>query len=107
MYPVTFDEQATVSGWRSTLKTFLSWDKDTIFVPGHGQIAGRDGVQLFADLFDDIAAQAEKMYQSGVPAEDAADQYVVPDKFKDVAIFAWHLSIGATILKLYKEWGAK
>ena len=107
MYPVTFDEQATVSGWRTTLKTFLSWDKDTIFVPGHGQIAGRDGVQLSADLFDDIAAQAEKMYKSGVPAEDAADQYVVPDKFKDVAIFAWHLSIGPTIHKLYKEWGAK
>jgi glyoxylase-like metal-dependent hydrolase (beta-lactamase superfamily II) len=25
MYPVTFDEQATVAGWRETLKTFLSW----------------------------------------------------------------------------------
>jgi cyclase len=107
MYPVTFDEQATVSGWRSTLKTFLSWDQDTIFVPGHGQITGRDGVQLSVELFDDLAAQAEKMYKAGVTAEDAADQYVVPDKFKDVAIFAWNLSIAPTIIKLYKEWGAK
>ena len=107
MYPVTVDEQATVSGWRSTLKTFLSWDKDTIFIPGHGQISGRDGVQLSADLFDDVAAQAEKMYKSGVPVEDAADQYVVPDKFKDVRIFAWNFSIAPTILKLYKEWGSK
>jgi glyoxylase-like metal-dependent hydrolase (beta-lactamase superfamily II) len=107
MYPVAFDEQATISGWRSTLKTFLSWDKDTVFIPGHGQIGGREGVQLSADLFDDLSAQAEKMYKSGVPAEDAADQYVVPDKFKDVGIFAWSLSIGPTILKLYKEWGAK
>jgi glyoxylase-like metal-dependent hydrolase (beta-lactamase superfamily II) len=107
LYPVTFDEQATVSGWRSTLKTFLSYDKDTIFIPGHGQVAGRDAVQLSADLFDDLAAQAEKMHKSGVPAEDAADQYVVPDKYKDVTIFAWSLSIGPTILKLYKEWGAK
>jgi glyoxylase-like metal-dependent hydrolase (beta-lactamase superfamily II) len=107
MYPVTFDDQATVSGWRSTLKTFLSWDKDTIFVPGHGQITGRDGVQLSADLFDDVAEQAQKMHKSGVPAEEAADQYSVPDKFKDVAIFAWSLSIGPTITKLYKEWGAK
>ncbi|HSC44602.1 MAG TPA: MBL fold metallo-hydrolase, partial [Candidatus Acidoferrum sp.] len=71
MYPVTFDEQATVSGWRSTLKTFLSWDKDTIFVPGHGQICGREGVQLSLDLFDDIEAQASKMYKAGVPAQDA------------------------------------
>lgn len=107
LYPVTFDEQATVSGWRSTLKTFLSYDKDTIFIPGHGQVGGRDAVQLSVDLFDDVAAQAEKMYKSGVPAEDAADQYVVPDKYKDVIIFAWNLSIGPTILKLYKEWGAK
>jgi glyoxylase-like metal-dependent hydrolase (beta-lactamase superfamily II) len=107
MYPVAFDEQATVSGWRSTLKTFLSYDKDTIFVPGHGQVGGREAVQLSADLFDDVAAQAEKMYKSGVPAEDAADQYVVPEKFKDVAIFAWNLSIAPTITKLYKEWGAK
>jgi glyoxylase-like metal-dependent hydrolase (beta-lactamase superfamily II) len=106
-YPVAFDEQATVSGWRSTLKTFLSWDKDTIFVPGHGQLCGREGVQLSLDLFDDVAAQAEKLYKSGVPAEDAEDQYVVPDKFKSVAIFAWDLSIGPTITKLYKEWGAK
>ena len=107
MYPVTFDERASVSAWRSTLKTFLSWGKDTIFIPGHGQICGPEGVQLSLDLFDDIAAQAEKLHKAGVPAEEAADQYVVPDKFKNVAIFAWSLSIGPTIAKLYKEWGAK
>jgi glyoxylase-like metal-dependent hydrolase (beta-lactamase superfamily II) len=107
MYPVAFDDQATVSGWRSTLKTFMSWDKDTIFVPGHGQVCGREGVQLLADLFDDIAAQAEKMYKAGVPADDAADQYVVPGKFKNVAIFAWGFTIGPAVTKLYKEWGAK
>jgi glyoxylase-like metal-dependent hydrolase (beta-lactamase superfamily II) len=107
LYPVAFDEQATVSGWRSTLKTFLSYDKDTIFIPGHGQIGGLGVVQLLVDLFDDLAAQAEKMYKSGVPAEDAADQYVVPEKYKDVVIFAWNLSIGPTITKLYKEWEAK
>src|SRR5258708_3876280 len=29
LYPVCFDAQSTVSGWRQTLKTFASWDKDT------------------------------------------------------------------------------
>jgi glyoxylase-like metal-dependent hydrolase (beta-lactamase superfamily II) len=106
MYPVTFDEQASVSGWRSTLKTFLSWGKGTIFIPGHGQICGPEGVQLSIDLFDDIEGQAQKFHQAGVPAEDAADQYVVPEKFKNVGIFAWSLAIGPTITKLYKEWGA-
>ena len=107
MYPVTFDEQASVSGWRSTLKTFLSWGPDTIFIPGHGQICGPEGVQLSLDLFDDVEQQAQKLHKSGVPPEDAADQYVVPEKFKNVAIFAWSLSIGPTIAKLYKEWGVK
>jgi glyoxylase-like metal-dependent hydrolase (beta-lactamase superfamily II) len=107
MYPVAFDDQATVSGWRSTLETFLSWGKDMIFVPGHGQICGPEGVQLSIDLFDDISSQAEKMHKAGVPAEDAGDQYVVPEKFKNVGIFAWNLSIAPTITKLYQEWAAK
>jgi glyoxylase-like metal-dependent hydrolase (beta-lactamase superfamily II) len=107
MYPVTFDEQATVAGWRETLKTFLSWGKDTIFIPGHGQICGPETVQLSLDLFDDIESQAQKLHKAGVSAEDAADQYVVPEKFKNVGIFAWNLAIGPTITKLYKEWGAK
>jgi len=104
MYPVTFDQQASVSGWRSTLRTFLSWGKDTIFVPGHGQICGPEGVQLSLDLFDDIEQQAQKFHKAGVPAEEAADQYVVPDKFKNVGIFSWNHTIGPTIVKLYKEW---
>jgi len=107
MYPVAFDEQATISGWRSTLKTFLAWGKETVFVPGHGQLCGPEAVQASLDLFDDIAAQAERFRQSGMPAEEAADAYVVPERFRDVGIFAWNFSIGPTITKLYKEWGVK
>ncbi len=107
MYPVTFDTQATVSGWRQTLKTFASWDKDTVFVPGHGPICGQEGVALSRALFDDIEDQAQKMHKAGVPAAEAADLYVVPEKYKNVAIFAWDFSIGPTITKLFAEWGAK
>jgi glyoxylase-like metal-dependent hydrolase (beta-lactamase superfamily II) len=107
MYPVTFDTQATVSGWRQTLKTFASWDKDTLFVPGHGPICGQEGVALSRALFDDIEEQAQKMHKAGVPAAEAADLYVVPERYKNVAIFAWDFSIGPTITKLYAEWGAK
>ena len=107
MYPVTFDAQATVSGWRQTLKTFASWDKDTIFVPGHGPICGQEGVAHSRALFDDMEDQALKMHKAGVPAAEAADLYVVPEKYKNVAIFAWDFSIGPTITKLYAEWGAK
>ena len=107
MYPVTFDTQATVSGWRQTLKTFASWNKDTLFVPSHGPICGQEGIALLRALFDDIEEQAQKMHKAGVPAAEAADLYVVPEKYKNVAIFAWDFSIAPTITKLYTEWGAK
>src|SRR5438552_18830957 len=54
LYPVCFDPQATVHGWRQTLKTFASWDKDTVFVPGHGPVCGQEGIALSRALFDDI-----------------------------------------------------
>jgi glyoxylase-like metal-dependent hydrolase (beta-lactamase superfamily II) len=107
LYPVCFDTQATVSGWRQTLKTFASWDKDTVFVPGHGPVCDQEGVALFRALFDDIEGQAQKMYKAGVPAVEAADLYVVPEKYKNVSIFVWDFSIAPTITKMYAEWGAK
>ena len=107
MYPVCFDTQATVSGWRQTLKSFASWNKDTLFIPGHGPICGQEGIALLRALFDDIEEQAQKMHKAGVPAAEAADLYVVPEKYKNVAIFSWDFSIAPTITKLYAEWGAK
>jgi cyclase len=105
-YPVAFDEKATISGWRATLAKFASYDKDTIFVPGHGQAGGQESIAVLRSVFDDIAAQAEKMYKAGVPVEEASERYVVPDKFKSFPIFAWGFTIGPTITKLYEEWKA-
>jgi glyoxylase-like metal-dependent hydrolase (beta-lactamase superfamily II) len=102
-YPACFDEQCTMSGWRNTLKTFASWDKDTTFVPGHGPVCGQSGIQSLRDVFDDLSEQAEKMHKAGVPVSDAVDQYVVPEKFKTYGVFAWGLCIGGAIAKLYAE----
>jgi cyclase len=106
-YPVVFDAKATVSGWRDTLAKFASFDKDTIFVPGHGQICGQAGIATIREVFDDIAAQTEKMYKAGVPVEEAAHRYVVPEKFNNFPIFAWGFTIGPAIAKLYAEWQHK
>jgi cyclase len=106
-YPATFDEQATISGWRATLKTFASWDKDTIFVPGHGQICGQEGVQHLRDVFDDLSGQAEKLQHAGVPVAEATDRYVIPEKFKGMGMFAWGFCIAPAITKLYAERSAK
>ncbi len=106
-FPATFDEKATISGWRATLKTFSSWDKDTIFVPGHGPLCGQEGVQQLSEFFDDLADQAQKMHKAGVPAAEAAERFVVPEKFKNWSMFAWGFCISPAIAKLYAEWGAK
>jgi glyoxylase-like metal-dependent hydrolase (beta-lactamase superfamily II) len=106
-YPVCFDEKATISGWRETLKKFAALDKDTLFVPGHGQICGQEGIATLREVFDDIAGQAEKMHKAGVPAEEAQHRYVVPDKFKNFPVYAWGFTIGPAITKLYAEWQGK
>jgi len=64
--------------------------------------AGRDA--LSQALFDDIEEQAQKMRKAGVPAVEAADLYEIPEKYKNIGIFAWGFSIGPAILKLYAEW---
>jgi len=106
-FPIAFDEQATVSGWRATLKTFASWDKDTLFVPGHGQLCGQEAIAMFRSTFDDIEEQAMKLFKAGVPVEEAQHQYVVPEKFSKLAVFTWGFSIGPTIRKMYADWDNK
>lgn len=58
------------------------------------------------EIFDDIATQAEYMFRSGVPVQEAVDRYAVPHKFKDLLIYSWGFTIGAAITKLYAEWQA-
>ncbi|MBS1839551.1 MAG: MBL fold metallo-hydrolase [Acidobacteria bacterium] len=106
-FPIAFDDEATISGWRNTLKMFASLDKDTIFVPGHGQVCGQSELAMFRSTFDDIEEQARKMYKAGVPVEEAQHQYVIPEKFSKLSTFSWGFSIGPTIQKMYQEWGAK
>jgi cyclase len=105
-YPVSFDEKATISGWRRTLKEFAALDKDTLFVPGHGPICGQEGIATIHAVFDDIAGQAGKMYKAGVPVEEAQHLYVVPNRFKNLQIWAWGFTIGSSITILYAEWKA-
>lgn len=105
-YPVCFDQKATISGWRATLKKFAAFDRDTLFVPGHGQICGQDGIASIREVFDDIVAQAEKMYKAGVQIERAQHLYVVPQRFKGLPIWSWGFVIGSAITLLYAEWAS-
>src|SRR2546422_8723897 len=93
----------SISAWRATLGKFAAFDKDTLFVPGHGQLCGQEGIALSRSVFDDLAEHAEKMYKAGVPVEEAVQRYAVPEKFKNFPIFAWGFTVGPTIAKRSEE----
>lgn len=102
-FPTNID--GVMKPWRETLTKFAGFDKDTIFVPGHGQVCGLEKVALMRSVFDDIAEQAQKMFKAGVPAEEAAEKYVVPEKWKNFRMFSWGFCVGRTIEEFYAEWG--
>jgi cyclase len=104
-YPVNINGYPTL--WRATLAKFATFDKNTLFVPGHGQVCGQEGVAELRSCFDDLAEQAEKNYKAGVPVEDAVERYVVPDRFKNYRQFSWGFAIGRTTEQLYAEWSGK
>jgi cyclase len=93
--------------WRATLAKFATFDISTLFVPGHGQIFGQEGVAEMRACFDDIAEQAEKSYKAGIPVEEAVERYVVSDKYKNYRQFSWGFCIGRTIEQFYAEWSGK
>lgn len=101
MYPATVD--ADLRAWRKALETFSGYDKNTLFVPGHGPVCGQEGIARLRDVFGDLTEQARKMYKTGIPLEEAKHRYVVPERFKEFAVFAWEFCIASTIAKLYEE----
>ncbi len=104
-YPVNINGYPTK--WRATVAKFATFDKNTLFVPGHGQVMGQEGVAEMLSCFDDVSGHAEKSYKAGVPVENAVEQYVVPEKFKNYRMFSWGFTIGRTYEQLYAEWSGK
>jgi hypothetical protein len=82
---------------------FSGFDKETLFVPGHGQLCGLEGIATLRSVFDDLADQAARMYKAGIPVEEAQQRYTVPERFKDFPIFAWAFCIAPAIAKFYEE----
>jgi glyoxylase-like metal-dependent hydrolase (beta-lactamase superfamily II) len=98
-YPVTID--ADMLGYRATAAKFAAFDKDTLFVPGHGQVCGQEAIALERSVFDDLAEHAQKMATTGVNVEEAQKRYAVPDKFSKLGMFAWGWCIDNAVAQLY------
>lgn len=100
-YPVAFD--ANMAGWIATLDRFSKWDKDTLFVPGHGAVCGQEGVAQERGAIEDLGNHAQKMYKAGVTWQEAAQRYEIPEKFKKLGYFSWGFCIGGAIQHYYEE----
>ena len=100
-YPVSFD--GYMSGWMKALDTFSKWEKDTLFVPGHGAVCGQEGVAQERAVFEDLANHAQKMMKAGVPWQEAAQRYEIPEQFKKLGYFSWGFCIGGAIQHFYEE----
>jgi cyclase len=94
-YPVSID--ADMMAWRKVLDVFARYPRRTKFVPGHGPVCGIEVVREQQDVFDDLRAHAGKMKKDGATVEEATRRYVVPQRFRDLEIFAWGWTIGAAV----------
>jgi cyclase len=101
-YPVTLD--AAMSAWIRTLDKFAAFGKDTLFVPGHGPLAGQEAIAMERGVLEDIRGHAQKMFKAGVPVEEAKRRYTPPEQFKNLQYFSWGFSVELGIDKFYGEW---
>jgi len=102
MYPVTLD--ADMVAWRRVLDMFAGYGKDALFIPGHGQVCGQDGIAGQMAVMDDLAAHGEKMFKAGASATEASNRYDVPEKFSKLGIFSWGLTVGRAMESYYANY---
>lgn len=100
-YPATFE--ADMTAWRATLDKFSALGKSTLFVPGHGQLCGQEGVAGLRNVMDDLHEHAWKCYKAGLPLAEAQRRYTIPQTLSSVLVFSWAICIYAAIAKFYGE----
>lgn len=100
-YPATLD--AEMSAWRATLEKFATFGDDTLFVPGHGQLCGQEGIAQQRAVFDHLYEHARKSFDAGLPVEEAQRRYAVPEPFAAFTLLSWGLMIDSAMAKFYQE----
>jgi len=102
MYPVTLD--ADMAAWRKVMDHFAGYGKDALFIPGHGQVCGQEGIAAQIAVMDELGAHAEKMFKAGASAAEASDRYDVPANFSQLGIFSWGLTVGRAMESYYASY---
>lgn len=66
----------------------LLGDKNTVYVPGHGSVADARGLKPYLDLLDDVERTVRDALEKGMPVDEAANTYKVPEELGEWAMFS-------------------
>jgi len=103
VYPILFSFEDDVL--RRELQVVASWGPSQIIVPGHGTLCGQEGVFALLEVLDGLKAHARRMFDDGVPPEEAVYAYRVPEKYQDWPVVAWDFTVGMAVRKYYGLFG--
>ena len=98
-YPVIPD--ADILAWRKILDMFLTYDRRTQFVPGHGPVGTIAHVQAHTNVLDHLREHAERMIKLGVSVEEAERRYAVPREFEGFVMLCWNFTVGGAMRTYY------
>jgi glyoxylase-like metal-dependent hydrolase (beta-lactamase superfamily II) len=83
----------------------LRRDRETIYVPGHGAVAGADDLTRYQSMLDEIERAAREAHAAGLTAADAGAAYSLPESLGEWTMFsrafferafaAWYRELGA------------
>lgn len=59
----------------------------TAFVPGHGPLADAEAMARYATVIDSVEAAARDAFDDGLTAQEAADEYEVPEELGEWSLF--------------------
>lgn len=85
MFPNFVD--AAPSKFSAQCKSLLR-DQKAVYVPGHGSIADAQGMKPYLDLLDDVEHTVRNALKKGLPIEEAARVYKVPEKLGEWTMFS-------------------
>jgi glyoxylase-like metal-dependent hydrolase (beta-lactamase superfamily II) len=101
MFPNFMDARPSrlIRAVRSTLG-----DVDATFVPGHGEVSDRAGLQDYVEMLEHLGDAATTAFRAGQPAEEGAAAYAIPEslgefvrfneRYYEVAFKAWYGDLG-------------
>ena len=104
-YPVNINGYPTK--WRATLAKFATFDKNTLFVPGHGQLWVSKASRKCVPASTMWPSKPKNPTRRASPSKKPSNNTSSPTSIKNYRMFSWGFTIGRTYEQLYSEWSGK